>query len=153
LICLFCYLMSKKLYYTLISTTGTISFCERSPTPHTTKSSFMHDQIDLIPPKLDISFDTLTAIMNLATLFSTSGAGFTLFPCSHLHLDAFICSNALTHNLEFGQIKGNNDPLVWFALSYSLSIYAMLVWHHLSFVRFGYSFERRTSSLLCSLLF
>src|SRR2546429_4890906 len=134
------YMFTKSLCRPFISAAGAISFCEWSATPRTTKSSFVQDQRDLIPPKPDISFHTLACIMDLATLFSTSGAGFTLFSCSHLYLDAFICSDALAQDLEFGQIQRDDDPLVWFALFCSLPISAMLVWHHLSFVRFGLVF-------------
>src|SRR5947207_7394899 len=73
LTCLLGYVVAKSLGCPLISAAGTICFRERSLTPRTTKSSFVHDQIDLILPKLDISFHTLAAIMDFATLFSTSG--------------------------------------------------------------------------------
>src|SRR5260370_34962407 len=90
---LLCYVLAKSLCCPLISATGAISFCKRFPTPRTTKSSFVQDQIDLIPPKLDISFHSLADIMNLATLFSASGAGFTRLSGSHLHLNSSVCSN------------------------------------------------------------
>jgi hypothetical protein len=98
------YVVAKSLGCPLITAAGAICFRKRSLTPPTTKSSFVDDQIDLIPPKPDISFRTLAAIMDFATLFSTSGAGCALFACSHLHLDAFICSNTLAQDFEFGQI-------------------------------------------------
>src|SRR6266480_3066588 len=151
---LLCYLVTKSFCCPLIPATGAISFRERSLTPPTTKPSLINDQIDLISSKPDISFHSLARIVDLATLFSTSGAGFTLFSGSHLHLNAFICLNALAHYLEFGQIQRDDDPLICFALFCSLSIYVMFVWHHLSFVRLDwcfYSIQRRTSSLLCSL--
>jgi hypothetical protein len=72
----------------------------------------VHDQIDLISPKLDISFHSPAGIMDLCADFSASGAGFTLFFGSHLHLNAFIGSHTLAHNLEVGQVQGHNDPLV-----------------------------------------
>src|SRR5436305_276750 len=83
---------------------GAISFCKRFPTPCATKSSFVQDEINLIPPKLDISFHSFAGIMNLSTDFSTSGAVLALFSGSHLHLNASICSHALAHDLKFRQI-------------------------------------------------
>src|SRR5256885_15064568 len=137
LTCLLGYVVAKSLGCPLISAAGTICFRERSLTPRTTKSSFVHDQIDLILPKLDISFHTLAAIMDFATLFSTSGTGLALFSGSHLYLNASVCLHALAHDLKFRQIYGNNDPLVYLALTYSLPIYGTLFWHRLSFVRLG----------------
>ena len=96
--------LGKSLGCPLISAAGTICFRERSLTPRTTKSSFVHDQIDLILPKLDISFHTLAAIMDFATLFSTSGTGLALFSGSHLYLNASVCLHALAHDLKFRQI-------------------------------------------------
>jgi hypothetical protein len=124
---LLCYGVTKSLGCPLISATGVISFRERSPTRRTTKSSFVHDQRDLISPKLDISFHTIASIMDLSTDFSTSGARCVLFSGSYLHLNAFIGSDALAQNLEFGQIQGDDDPLVEVALSCPLSISGMLV--------------------------
>src|ERR1041385_761336 len=136
LACLLGNLVAKSLGRPLIPATGAIGFCERSPTRRTPKSSFVHNQIDLIASKLDISFHPLAAIMDLATLLSTAGANRALFSRSHLHLNAFVCSDTLAHNLAFGQIQRHENPLVWLTLSCSLSIYGMLVWHRLSFVRF-----------------
>src|SRR5689334_6282027 len=90
LACLFCYVVSKLLGCPLISATGTICFRERPLTPRTTKSSFVQDEIHLISPKLDISFDSFAGIMDLVTLFSTSWAGYALFFGSHMHLNAFV---------------------------------------------------------------
>jgi len=134
------YLIAKSLGCPLISATSAIGFRERFPTRHTTKSSFVQDEVDLISPKLDIPFHTLAPIMDLATLLSTSGAICVLFSGSHMHLNAFICSDALAHNFQFGQIQGHDDPLVWLALSCSLPIYGILLWHRLSLVRFGFFF-------------
>jgi hypothetical protein len=64
--------------------------------------------------------------MDLFTHFSTGRAGRALFSSSHLHLDVSICSNTLTHDLEFWQIQWHYDPLLWLALSSSLLIYGML---------------------------
>lgn len=97
----------------------------------------------------------LVAIMDLGTCLSTSWAGCALFPGFHMYLDAFICSHALIENREFGQIQRHDDLLIWLALSCSLPIYAMLVWHCLSLVRLGCLFllhqtkDRPIVSFLC----
>jgi hypothetical protein len=80
------YLVAKSLGCPLIFATGTIGFRERLCTRLTPKSSFVNDKIDLIGPKLDVPFDPLTAIMDLAAFFSTSGADCALLFGSHLHL-------------------------------------------------------------------
>src|SRR6266576_1101079 len=137
---LLCYMVSKSLGCPLVSATSAIGFRERSPTRRTPKSSFVQDQIDLIPSKLDISFHPLACIMDLGTCLSTSWAGLALFSGFDMHLNAFICPHALTENREFGQIQGHDDPLIWLVLSCSLPIYAMLVWHRLSLVRLEFVF-------------
>lgn len=91
-------------------------------------------------PIWDHSVYTLACIMDLSTCSSTSWAGLALFSGSHMHLNAFICSHALTQKREFRQIQGNDDPLILLALSCSLPICAMLVWHHLSLIRLGFLF-------------
>jgi hypothetical protein len=133
-------LITKSLGCPLILATNAICFRERFPTRPTTKSSFVQDEIDLISSKLDISFHTLAAIMDLATLLSTSGASCAPASRSHLYLNAFICSQALAHYLEFGQIQRYDDPLVWLALSCPLPFYGILLWHRVSFVRLGFFF-------------
>src|SRR5258705_481863 len=86
---LFGNVITQSLGGPLISATGMITFRERLFTCRAPKSSFMNDKIDLIRPKPHVSFDPLTDIMNLATLFSTPGAGCALLFGSHMHLDAF----------------------------------------------------------------
>jgi hypothetical protein len=104
--------VTKSLGCPLISATGAIAFRERPPTRRTAKSSFVNDKIDLIGPKLDVSFDSRSAIMDLATFFSTSGADCALLFGSHMHLDAFALSHALTQDLKLWQIERDDDPLL-----------------------------------------
>jgi hypothetical protein len=124
---LFGNVITKSLGCSLISTTGTITFRERLSTRRAPKSSFVNDKIDLIGPKPDVSFDPLTAIMNLATLLPTFGADRAPLFGSHMHLDAFAWPPTLTQDLKFRHIQRHDDPLVWLVPSSSLLIYAMLL--------------------------
>jgi hypothetical protein len=135
------YLLAKSLCCPLVPATGAIRFREWSSARRTTKSSFVDKQRDLMHPECDISFHTLACIMYLSTHFSTGRAGFALFSRSHLHLDISVSSNALAHDLELWQIERHDDPLLWLALSSSLLVSGMFLWHRLSFVRCGFLFS------------
>src|SRR2546421_11909968 len=103
LTCLLGYVVAKSLGCPLISAAGAICFRKRSLTPRTTKSSFVHDQIDLIPPKRVFFFGRFPLLMTFLLFFFHSGPAGVFFFSFNFTLMVSSSSILLLQNLEFGR--------------------------------------------------